>query len=266
MKNVKNQKMRWKAGDYLKLEKAVADFNAKISRLESSENKAYLPAKITETTQEIKQQIYTKNELQRYIKTLRDFTEKGAEKLIETEGGEKLTTWEKNVITQQANIRAKQLKAQLKPYTEPNKQGVSLKQMGNTEARRIEANLKRVEDVFKLGGEKFKSALKYIKSTGTLDYELKKATVYRKNYMDVIQRQFSNLDGYAELKRAFNSHSDPLDFYKFIEKSGDINVIDISYESNQTMSQEQFYEYLDILGIEYESKTENKEVVDNQNE
>ena len=72
--------------------------------------------------------------------------------------------------------------------------------------------------------------------------------------MDTIEKQFSNLDGYKELKKAFNNHKEPVNFYKWIEQTEDINIIDIHYESNNTLTQEQFYSYLEKLGIEIEKQ------------
>ena len=40
----KQYNIRWKQGDYIKLGKAVAEFNRKISKIQTEENKMYLPA------------------------------------------------------------------------------------------------------------------------------------------------------------------------------------------------------------------------------
>ena len=77
-----------------------------------------------------------------------------------------------------------------------------------------------------------------------------------KNYMQTIEDNFKNLDGYEELKKAFDEHKDPYRFFEWIQSTGNINIIDISYESNNVFSQEEFYKYLDNLKIEYDKQEE----------
>lgn len=258
MKYEKNQKMRWKTGDYLKLEKAVNDFNNKINKLQKTEQKTYLPDLLNAS--EIKKQIFTKNELNRYLRDIRKFSEKGAENLVVLESGEKITAWENASLKKQANIRLTELTKELEEYKTPNEQGLTLVQMGNSEARRIQANIDRINELGKKTGSAFKSLKKYIKTTGTNDYTLRKATVYRNNYIETIEKQFSKLHGYKELKKAFRQHSNPIEFFDWIKATGNINIIDIYYESNQTFTQEQFYRYLEELGIVIENKVvENEE-------
>ena len=50
--------IRWRHGDYIKLGKAVAEFNRKKSRIQTEENKMYLPA--TEKYEWLKENIKTR--------------------------------------------------------------------------------------------------------------------------------------------------------------------------------------------------------------
>lgn len=240
---MKKNKLRWKAGDYLRLEKAVQDFNKKVEKLSDL---SYIPEKID--IAEAKSQIATRKGLQQYINQLNAFKKKGAEKLFQFESGEKVTNWEKEKIEKEIKVRASALKVDLERYETPNEQGYSLSQMGNTKAKAIKSNLKDIEKLGKTVGAEFKRIKKYLNLTGFTDFEYKKALQYKKNYMKTIEA-FSNLKGYNELKREFEKHSDPKEFFEWIEKTGDDNIIDIHYESTQTMKQEQFDIYLDKLGI-----------------
>ena len=89
-------KIRWKRGDYIKLGKAVADFNRKITKLQAEENKLYLPNIIE--YKEAKENILTRAELNRLVNSLRRFQRAGAEDLYVTEAGEELTKWERREL------------------------------------------------------------------------------------------------------------------------------------------------------------------------
>ena len=91
---MKNQsKMRWTKSDFITLGKAVSQFNKKINELNAEERNLYLPEKIN--YKEIKENTITRNELNLILKSLKDFTKQGAEKLYTTQAGEQITVWEK---------------------------------------------------------------------------------------------------------------------------------------------------------------------------
>ena len=81
-------KIRWKQGDYVKLGKAVAEFNKKINKLNAEENKLYLPDTIE--YKEAKENITTRKELKRYLKSLKRLPRGGAGELYTTQAGEDL--------------------------------------------------------------------------------------------------------------------------------------------------------------------------------
>lgn len=64
-------KIKWQQKDYVTLGKAVANFNKKINELNKEEKKLYLPDTIT--YKEVKENIVTRNELNRVIKSLKRF-------------------------------------------------------------------------------------------------------------------------------------------------------------------------------------------------
>ena len=88
--------IRWKQKDYLSLGRAVANFNKKINELNKEEKKLYLPE--LKNYKEVKQNITTRNELNRVIKSLKGFTKEGAEDLYITKGGEQITKWERKEL------------------------------------------------------------------------------------------------------------------------------------------------------------------------
>lgn len=69
----KQYNIRWKQGDYIKLGKAVAEFNRKISKIQTEENKMYLPA--LEKYEWQKENIKTRREFNRVINSLKRFSQ-----------------------------------------------------------------------------------------------------------------------------------------------------------------------------------------------
>ena len=88
--------IKWKQGDYISLGKAVSQFNKKISELEKEGKKLYLPQKLN--YQETKQNILSRQELNRLINSLRRFQREGAEDIYTLESGEQITKWERREL------------------------------------------------------------------------------------------------------------------------------------------------------------------------
>lgn len=120
-------KIQWKQGDYIKLGRAVADFNKKVNKLQAEENKLYLPSLVE--YKEAKENITTRQELNRLINSLRRFNREGAEELYTTEAGEQMTKWERKELGIQSRIAQTRLKQELKQLNEPTASGFSRAQM-----------------------------------------------------------------------------------------------------------------------------------------
>ena len=89
-------KIRWQQKDYLSLGRAVANFNKKINELQKQEKKLYLPE--LKNYKDIKENIQTRQELNRVINSLKRFTKEGAEDLYVTKAGEQITKWERQEL------------------------------------------------------------------------------------------------------------------------------------------------------------------------
>ena len=72
-----NSQIKWRKGDYIWLGKAVSQFNRKINELQKEESRNYLPDVLN--YEDIKENITTRRELQRVIKSLRKYKEEGEE-------------------------------------------------------------------------------------------------------------------------------------------------------------------------------------------
>lgn len=130
--------IKWKQKDYLQLGKAVANFNKKISKLESEDNK-YLPEKINYSN--LKENITTRAELNRQIKSLRRFMKDDAESIYTTEAGEKITKWQKDETLRSMRVAKNRLTRELRTLETSTSNGYSRAQMGSERVAEIKAEL-----------------------------------------------------------------------------------------------------------------------------
>lgn len=229
--------IRWKRGDFISLGKAVSDFNKKISQLEQEESNLVLPEKIS--YKDIKSQILTRKELNKQIKTLRKFMESGQEETVKLESGEELSKWERDNLRRAVRSQKRALTKQLSSSPE----GFG---MGTEERSDIQRKLKDLGKVEKLKGKEFERLMERILYQSRDDYNMRKALTYRDNYIKEMQK-YQNFDGYEELMQKLNSIKNPLDFYDFMSQN-ELSE-DLTYQSDQFYSQQEFNLFLSDLGI-----------------
>lgn len=109
--------IRWKRGDYIRLGRAVADFNRKINKLQAEENRLYLPD--LESYAELRDRISTRAELNRMINSLRAFQKEGAEDLYTFESGQQVTKWEQRELTKLGKRATATLQQKIAEFHEP---------------------------------------------------------------------------------------------------------------------------------------------------
>ena len=90
--------IRWSEADDKELKRVVKNFNAKLGRLakKDPENKDALPERISAA--QLKEMIQTRQDLNRELNSLRRFSQKGAEEIIDVPGNYynlRLTKWQK---------------------------------------------------------------------------------------------------------------------------------------------------------------------------
>ena len=221
MAKVENQ-IRWRHGDYVTLGKAVAEFNRKINELQTEENKLYLP-EIQEYSN-LKQDITTRKELNRIVKMLKSFNSDNAS-LYETESGEKITEWEHQQIKSNIRTAKRRLNQELagidkksQPYT-------------SQEETQIRGQLNNLNKFEKLTGYEFNRFRRRVRSMGSLDYSMRKAIVYRENYMKAIE-SLSNYENYPAFKKQLESIRNPMEFYNFIQQSDIMSDLFLWYDNN----------------------------------
>lgn len=242
-KNVRNQPMRWKRKDYLTVEKAIQDFNKKIRTLQKDVAKPYLPEEIN--LKDVRNTIVSRVELQRFLRSLREFKEKGAEERVDLEGGESITKWEQKLLQKQRNIMVARLKGELAELNVPTESGFSLAQMGNLRAQEIIDKIAQVENLEKKEGRAYERAKKSIQLQGKLDYNLRKAKIFKENYMRTMEK-YASYDNYNVLRRKMESLS-PLEFWNNVK---DIELVaDLTYQSEQYYAQDAFNAFVYEWGL-----------------
>lgn len=240
-----DSRIRWKRGDYVRLGRAVSDFNKKINKLQTEENKLYLPENIS--YQNLKENITTRQELNRMINSLRRFQREDATELYTTQAGEQMTKWERRELGIQTGIAKRRLNKELSILNEPMESGYSRVQMGSMRANQIQAQIRRLNKLENLKGSEFKNLKKSIKLQGTSDFSMKRAITYRDNYIREMKK-YSGFDNYDKFMEKLNSIKNPVDFYDFVSKN-EITK-DLTYQSDQYYAEQEFNLFIEDLGIE----------------
>ena len=220
--------IRWKKEDSIQLQKAINSFNRNIRKLKKIEGKAeYLPD--TVNYKEIRENIISRKEFNRVIKSLRSFSEKGAANVYETTSGQKLTVWEYKQIRKARtrairNLNIEKLKIQ---------NSVKSEFMGDKRIREIESTIKNLENLETSKGYDFKRIKERAESLGNLDLELQRAKTYKQNYLNALE-QMSGYENYDKLISELNKIKNPIKFYEYIQKSNVLSDLFIYYKDKAT--------------------------------
>lgn len=170
------------------INRTIKNFNQKIARLEKQEREL-LPSKITK--QELTNTSFTRAELQRKLKELQRFSKRGAEDIITTKGGVKITQYELSNIKRE-NARVKRnitreinrLKVE-KPKIFGKTQTSTFSEMGDTDYLNLVARRKALEkDINKLSREEFERFTKLIEKTGKNQQYIN--NIFKDNYFAML--------------------------------------------------------------------------------
>lgn len=231
--------INWKNYDNLSLGKAVANFNRKINKIKTEENKLYLPDEIN--FRDIKDNIKTRRELNRIMENLRSFNKEGAENLYENDAGEKMTNWEKEIIESNIKTGIRRLNKELR-QVDRNKYPFETAEEKNIK-QRIN-NLKKFQNV---KGIDFDILKKRAFNIGRADYNMKKAIVYKENYLKVLKDHYQNFDNYDKLMKYLEKFKNPIRFFERIKATGNENIVDIYMIYDPDMAQRQFNEFVSVF-------------------
>lgn len=113
--------IKWRDTDTEELRKAIKNFNAKITRLEKKypKNKNILPEKVS--MKELKSLIDTRQDLKREINSLKRFTKRGSEEIVQVPGTDynlKTTKWQKEEMNRRIGVINRRRKQRLQDLQE----------------------------------------------------------------------------------------------------------------------------------------------------
>lgn len=170
------------------INKTIKNFNQKIARLEKQQREL-LPAKVTK--KQLTENVYTRKDLRRKLKELQSFSERGAEEVITTKGGVRLTKYElQKVKKENARLKAsisreiKRLSSK-KPKIFGKEQATTFAEMGDTDYLNLVARRMALEkDITRLTKEEFEGLRKLMGKTRNakdyMDY------VFKENYFEML--------------------------------------------------------------------------------
>lgn len=153
------------------INRVIKNFNQKIARLEK-QNKELLPAKITK--KELKSGSFTRTDLRRKLKELERFSARGAEDVVTTSGGVRVTKYELDNLKRENRRLKTKLKREInrlqtsKVKIFGKEQVSTFSQMGDQYYLNIVGRYNALNKTFdKLSKEEFTRLKKLIKKTGT---------------------------------------------------------------------------------------------------
>lgn len=240
--------IRWKKGDYIKLGKAVKEFNKKVKELQVDEIN-YLPD--LRDYKELKNSILSRKELNRILNSLRKFNaETSAVK--ELPSGELLTEWEyKEIKKSQRRVINRLTKEKISIEA-----GLKYKGMGDERLSQIEATIRNIKNLESFKGFEFKDTKERISKLGVSDYELKIATQYKENFLNALE-EMATYDNYEILRDKLEKIKNPIKFYEFVSQNEVLKDLFLYYKDKATSqtyggfasNQDAFNYVLETLGL-----------------
>ena len=169
------------------INRVIRNYNAKIRRIEKYDDSFnyQLPEKITK--QNLKQSVYTRNELRRKLNELKRYSQREVEKSMQTPGGYILSRYEfENLKREKARVKRnitreiKRLESE-KPRVFGKQQSMTFAQMGDSYYLNLKAKREQLEKKIEmLKGDEFKRYEKLVYKTGrSHEYQ---SSLFRDNY------------------------------------------------------------------------------------
>lgn len=207
--------IRWNRSDYARLRSAVSQFNKKINELESiTDDVSYLPKE--KTYKDLKEHIVSRKELNRVIKSLRNFNNESSIK-VETLGGQELTKWEYKEL-KRARQRALNNLAKEEGQIVLGRKSIG---MGDERLQEIEATRKSFNKLETTKGSEFQRVASRIENVGRKDYKLAQDKQFMNNFYKAV-KELKNFDNYDEFMKHLSKIKNPTKFYEYITQNSTI--------------------------------------------
>ena len=206
--------VKWNKSNAMKLSWAVRKFNNTISKIETEENKLYLPEKID--YKDIKSNIFSSQNLKQTINNLNKFSNEKEQKIVQFNESEFLTNWEAKNLRREKKRAERRLTTEL--IVEQNENSGMRSGFATDRERELKATLKNIDKLDKLSKSEFKRLKNRLHNIGNKDYELKRFVQYRENYYTAL-KEIKNFENYKIYKQKLDSIKDPREFFNYIQQN-----------------------------------------------
>ena len=223
----KRSKIRWRESDEKELARVVRNYNAKLSRVikNTTDQNVVLPERAY--VKEIKSKVETRADLNRMMNSLKRFSEKGSEEIVESDYGLKITRYQKNeasisvgIINRRRAIKRKELE-NIEVTTRGKPTGTTRPEMGSVVMNSLQP--KRFEFKNKKPAE-WASFVRSINNMVRTGYQDEADTRLIQNYIKGLQDVFSGFDDLDELIEAVKNNPNFIKYF-YTETEAHINFI-----------------------------------------
>ena len=247
--------IRWKQGDYIRLGRAVAEFNREIAKNETETNKLHLPQTIDYRT--LRDRIQTRQGLNAYINSLKRIKLPGAFNIEKLENGELITTYEKRELERSRASYIKDINKQIQKLENQTKINLGIDSdielpnaFKSIKQKQLEAKLRDYKKLYSLSGKDFRRRAREL-GINVTELKYKRAYIFRQNYMKVMREKYSSYENFQSFLNWANRHKNPIDFFESLPDT-EFYPDDLHYQSDNTFNEEDFNGFLGSLGIDVE--------------
>lgn len=220
----KKYNIRWRDSDTKLISNTVRSFNSKLTRIISKnpDAKYYLPERLS--TKGIKNQVVTRDDLNRIINSYRRFLAKGSEKPVFSDEGLVTTSWQRKEASIMLGVVNRERRRQIKINEPSTYKGT----MGTVQRN----SLKPKKLNFKTQTTKsWKKFIETLKRQSKSTYRQERNEQYKLNYLKAVYNVFSDTRFYNDIMRTIED----LDAQLFADVSYDNAFLDIDfvYDENE---------------------------------
>lgn len=217
--------IRWTRSDTAKLSYAVRQFNKTIQRLDALE-RDILPESVD--YKDVKNMIFSRKELNRVVKSLKRFGKATQQRVVSLDSGEQITQWELSELKKAQKRAVNTITDKAREIVESD-----TNVMGDTEFKQLMRTKESIEDLFNRNNYEFDRTKTRTLSWGKTDYDLWKADVYRKNFMNSLN-EMSTYDHYELLRDKLEKIENPIRFFEYVQKSETLADLFLFYKDKAT--------------------------------
>lgn len=244
--------IRWKRGDYIKLGRAVSEFNKEIEKNKEIVDQVILLEKVE--YKDLRDRIQTREGLNAYIDSLKRIKLPGGFDIVELENGEQITRYQKRELDSGRKSVMDSLSNQIATLEQQTKVNYKIdvndklpKALRSQEQKDLELKLKDYKNLYKLKGSDFIEKARKVGINQT-ELQYRRAYIFRQNYMKVMRDKYSDFENFDKFEKWARKFKNPVRFFEALPE-GEYYPDDLQYQSDVVFTQENFNAFLENFGI-----------------